>query len=378
MPTRVLLYLPFESPFYNGLYPQIKKGFEQAGCIVEGGCGYLDGDDLLRKIDSFRPDFVFEMNRSRSEIKGFPKGLRHVCWLVDYWGRRFETLDDADFLYLFSRTWLKLHQEFRGNHLDVLHPGTDPDLYYPVSRAAVDPSVIFLGHMTKPWLEPELDRSIPTLTGGTIKFKEMVPRIHAYISNPPKLANHTSLWDYFNINLDEINDSKLYYDLTTRLFREGRRLSTINKALFSKLEINFYGNQDWEYREPFKDRYKGMLLTPQDMNRAFNQHSAVLHDGNTPHFRVFDGIAAGLLVFKPDTQNDEWDGLNFEEGIDVISYRLDSPGLGEKKQLQTLFQKDLQQVRREKILTSHTWAHRACKIMQDLNASRQSHPSKES
>ena len=369
MPTRVLLYLPFESPFYNGLYPQIKKGFEQVGCIVEGGCGYLDGDDFLRKIDSFRPDFVFEMNRSRSEIKGFPKGLRHVCWLVDYWGRRFETLDDADFLYLFSRTWLKLHQKFRGNHLDVLHPGTDPDLYCPVSKTAVDPSVIFLGHMTKPWLETELDRIVPTLNGGTVRFKEIRPWIHEYISNPGVLHDGTELWKTLNIDVESIDDPALYYDVTTRLFREGRRLSAIDRVLESGFAIHFYGNENWLLRERYQTRYRGMLSSPHEMNDAFNQNTILLHDGDMPHFRVFDGMAAGLLILRPDIGSDDWAGLDFEEEQEYLTYRLDAKNLSCAEQMHNLVQRDLRMQRRARILATHTWAHRATKVLNDLKTS---------
>ena len=141
---RVLLYLPFKSDFYMGLYEDMKLGFEEAGCIVDGNYEYLESKDLVKKIDEFKPDFVFEMNRTKNEIENFPKGVIHICWLVDYWERTAEQIDGSDILYVFSKPWITQHKKQNHKLIDVLYPGTNIDKYYIKENKNIDKSLIFL------------------------------------------------------------------------------------------------------------------------------------------------------------------------------------------------------------------------------------------
>ncbi|TDA62661.1 glycosyltransferase family 1 protein [Sulfuricurvum sp. IAE1] len=378
MNMKVLLYLPFESHFYHGLYLQMKKGFEQAGCTVRGGCGFLDGEDLLRVIDEFRPDFVLEMNRVKTDIENFPSDLLHICWLVDYWERTPAELCGSDFLYLFSHVWLKDHPMFTGKHMDVLHPGTDPDLYRPLHPNNSGKATIFLGHMPKPWLETELERRVTGSGGAVFRFEQLKKLVHEFTLNPQDFNDGTIATGKYLLHrlgvdfLDTLSDTVLHYDVYARSFREGRRQGVVEKVLNSHLDLHLYGNDSWALRERFRPHYRGMLETPEEINRAFNQSAFLLHDGNMPHFRVFDAMAAGLPVLKPDTSGygieDEWDFLDFEEGSEILTYSLDSEELTSIKHLDARRIGDMHARIREKIVKAHTWAHRAEKILGDIAA----------
>lgn len=375
MPKKVLLYLPFHSDFYTGLYIQMKKGFEQTGCIVEGGCGYLKGDELLKKIDSFQPDFVFEMNRVKSEIENFPKGLIHVCWLVDYWERTPHELHGSDFLYLFSHVWLKDHQNFTGKFIDVLYPGTDTDIYYPNMIRKSKPSMIFLGHMPKPWLDSELKRIISVSDSRNIKFEDLVPLVHEFALKPTDFHDGTISIKKFLLQklgiktFHTLDDRVLHYDIYARSFREGRRLGVVGKGLKSQ-NIDIYGGNNWELRKEFQQHYRGVLTTPEEINAAFNKNHCLLHDGNMPHFRVFDAMAAGLSILKPDVTGygveDEWKFLDFEEDSDVLTYSLESEELSYLNSFNSDTMREARMHIREKIVAFHTWTKRAEKILKDI------------
>lgn len=352
----------------------MKHGFESVGCIVEGGCGFLDSLALLEKIEVFKPDFVFEMNRVKSEIKNFPKELIHICWLVDYWERTAKEITGSDILYLFSHTWHKDHKNFQAKLIKTLYPGTDINSYTPTKVSKEKDSTIFLGHMPKPWTTAELQRDVYLDANKSIKFKELVQLVHHFTLHPKSFHDGTISTKKFlleELHVDDINtydDRVLHYDIFARLFREGRREGVINKALSSNLKLSLYGSENWKLRENFKPYYKKVLVTPSDINEAFSHHTFLLHDGNMPHFRTFDAMAAGLLILKPNVTgygiDDEWQFLDFKEGSEVLTFELESNTLTSHTQLSHI--QELGREVRHKISQSHTWSHRAQTVLKDV------------
>lgn len=371
---KVLLYLPFESDFYKGLYQDIKKGFEEAGCIVEGGYQYLQSENLIKKIHEFQPDFVFEMNRTKDEIENFPKDLIHICWLVDYWERTPETIQGSDILYLFSKSWIKEHDSFNGKIVDVLYPGTNQSKYFITNENKSDKSMIFLGHMPKPWTKEELDRIVLKKDSKTIFFSEIVELIKKFTIYP---EGYYCNFKYLEAKLKVESfknkiDQTLYYDIDARAFREGRRYKVLADTIRSQIPIDIYGNDNWKLRDEFSSYYVKNLQSQTEMNNAFNKYTFLLHDTSYPHFRVFDAMAAGLIVTRSDCSKygmaDEWEELNFKEGSDVFTYQLDNieEEINKLKNLSIDHIKDIQHSIRDKIINSHTWKHRALKVLNDI------------
>lgn len=371
---KVLLYLPFESNFYQGLFQQIKKGFETNGYEVIGGCKYLEPEELLQTIEAHDPSLVFEMNRIKSDIPNFPSNLPHICWLVDYWEKNHEEIDKgADFLYLFSEAWLVEHTNFQGRHIDILHPGTDTDDYYIDKTLSKTNDFIFLGHLPKPWNENELSRTITTCK-EPILFQDIVEHVHTFMMTPKDYGDGTiSTRRYLKeiLNRQTIKTSHnrvLHYDTYARLAREGRRLGVLAMALKSPYSLSIYGNTNWLLREQFLPYYKGELTTIQEMNQAFNAHQFLLHDGNMPHFRIFDAMASGLLVFKPNVLDygvqDEWSSLAFEETTEIVTFNLTDEKLKVPNNMPA--SNELKHHLREIICKRHTWAHRIEKILKDI------------
>ena len=80
------LFLPATTPFYRTVFKGMKLGFEQLGHKVLGGTEFLEEAELIRFCEQFKPDFIFEMNRSKNQIPLFPSSVKHIAWVVDSMG----------------------------------------------------------------------------------------------------------------------------------------------------------------------------------------------------------------------------------------------------------------------------------------------------
>ena len=105
-----------------------------------------------------------------------------------------------------------------------------------------------------------------------------------------------------------------------------------------------------------------------------NQAKIILHDGNFPHFRTFDAMAAGIPVaaaLQPIHFKDDWTTLGFEKNTDYISidiYRSQNDlhyYLSGRDQLEMMAGNA-----RKKVLNHHTWKHRAQAVLGDLHELR--------
>ena len=369
---KVLLYLPFKSDFYIGLYEDMRDGFEEAGCIVEGGYQYLESEELIKKINSFKPDFVFEMNRTKDEIENFPKEVIHICWLVDYWGRVSTNISGSDILYVFDNDWRNEYHKYNGKLVDVMNPGTNTKKYFIKDNKSISKSVLMLGHMPKPWTKKELDRVID-IDGLKIKFSESLKYIYPYATTFCK-ADVLTKEIIYRMGIDSFIrkcTGDIFYDLSARATREIRRSHAIENLLKFDLPFTLYGNTNWLLRLKFKHYYGGYLSSQEEMNEAYNKHDFLMHDSSIPHFRVFDAMSAGIIVirtfYKPEDYN-AWKHILLIDNKEIFTYKFDN--FDEiSATLTHLTEQQIMELRysiRNKILQNHTWKHRAEKVLFDV------------
>ena len=370
---KVLLYLASNSPFYTNLYPSIKRGFEEAGCLVEGGSNLLESEALLKKIETFQPDFVFEMNRVKSEIENFPKNVIHVCWLVDFWGRKHEDLKGSDILYVWSYSWI-LHFENVGvKNVHYLAPATDKTIYKDEKRK-VKNEFVFLGHISKEWTEEELNRKVGTIGKNKKKlyFKDILKYIERFILDPSPSNYFLNMLSNSKIALDKNMDKSLVYDINSRAFRQIRREHYIDKFINKDRKLWLYGSENWALYEKYKIFYKGYEEDPKKLSKIIQSSQILLHDHVDLHFRTFDAMACGTVVVIPKAKNtrklvpSQWKMLGFqaqEDYIDVDIYNgtISFENLNNKKKLE-----DIAQNAKKKVLAKHLWVHRALKVIEDV------------
>ncbi len=366
---KVLLYLASNSPFYTNLYPSIKRGFQEAGCEVDGGANLLKEDELVKKIDTFKPDFVFEMNRVKSEISNFPDGVIHICWLVDFWGRLHNQLKGSDILYVWAEDWIKNFKKNGVKRVYYLPPATDKNIYKTL-KCKKSNYYIFLGHISSNWKDEELSREVGVKNKKIIFFKDLLPYIKDFVLSK---YNDKSFLDSLvdkGIKLYEPMDKTLLYDISNRTFRQVRRELYIDKFININKNIAIYGSKNWKLHDKYSSYYKGYISKPNEINKAINRSNVLLHDGNYPHFRTFDAMASGVVVAAaqaPDNFDNPWEKLGFKDAQDYINVDIYSNEINNEVFMDESLLKKISQNAKEKVLKEHLWIHRAKKVLADLS-----------
>ena len=362
---KVLLYLASNSPFYTNLYPSIKRGFEEAGCVVEGGPNLLESEALLKKIETFQPDFVFEMNRVKSEIENFPKNVIHVCWLVDFWGRRSEELIGSDILYVWSMTWIEKFKEIGIQNVHYLAPATDAKIYENNNRKK-NHEFVFLGHMSKQWTNQELHRKIGRIGNQELFFKDILSYVREYVLTPNMQKPLIDILKNYGIVLADNLDKPLLYDIFSRAFRQIRREHFID--IFTN-KVSIYGSKNWLLYDKYRNSYKGYIEKPQLLSAIIQSSKILLHDHYDPHFRTFDAMACGTLVVTAKEKinmDSPWMKLGLIDKEDYISVDINSKLSNKNDFLNQRYYKDIIKNAQEKVLLKHLWVHRAEQILHDV------------
>ncbi|RXJ98218.1 hypothetical protein CRU98_10680 [Arcobacter sp. CECT 8986] len=368
---KVLLYLASNSTFYTNLYKQIKNGFEEAGLEVIGGYSLLEEKELLQKIDDIKPYFVFEMNRCKNEIKKFPKDVIHICWLVDFWGRKHKDIEGSDILYCWTKSWVRPFLENSSNkNVLFLPPATSKEIYYPLKNQEKANDFLFLGHIPNPWNKNELEREIGYIHNKKIQFKDILPILESYIMNKNINVSCHDFLKQKNVLLNEEIDKTLEYDITSRTFRQVRRKNFIYAFCKNKsFNTSIFGTQNWNNYEEFKTFYRGFLDSPKRINEELSKSNILLHDGNYPHFRTFDAMAAKCCVAAcevPNSFGQVWESIGFEENIHFIKVNFFSNNIDFNKFKNKNLIIDIKENAYKKVLKEHLWVHRVQTILNDI------------
>lgn len=370
MKKKVLVYLASNSPFYTNLYLQIKEGFEEGGLEVIGDSSLLKEKELIKKIDEVKPYFVFEMNRSKNEIKNFPKDVIHICWLVDFWGRKHNEIEGSDILYCWAENWIKHFTNNSNNKVLFLPPATSKSFYYPIENKIKNHDFLFLGHIPNPWSKSELEREVGYINNKKAQFKDIIPILESFIMNKDINISCHDFLKQNNIYLNSNIEKSLEYDISSRTFRQVRRKKFITPFCKNKeFKTIIYGTQNWKNYIDFKNHHKGYLDSTKKINQELSKSNILLHDGNYPHFRTFDAMAAKCCVVAcetPSSHGDTWGVLGFKENVDFIKVDIFSNDINFEIFRNKKLIKDIKENAYKKVLENHLWVHRAQTILNDL------------
>ena len=80
---RLGLFLPAMNSFYLSLFFALKRAFNELDIEVSGWTSLPSEKELEVFIDQFKPDAIFEMNRSRRQVPSLPRKVKHISWMVD-------------------------------------------------------------------------------------------------------------------------------------------------------------------------------------------------------------------------------------------------------------------------------------------------------
>lgn len=359
---RLLFYFQSDSPFYRNLYYSIRQGFLDIGCEIDGEPVILSGKELREKIATFKPDFVLEINRTKSEIDDFPKEVIHVCWIFDLWARDVSIMY-SDVIYTFGQHWATNFPEKSAKLIDYLPPATDIHTYKPLDiEKKYDFS--FLGHIPKPWSEEELNREVGIKDGKPLFFKDIIPQ----------LTEHFTSWDTglalykferkhgFTFHKDL--PQSLEYDIKGRIYRQVNRMHVLSLATNMSDNIVFYGT-NWDLYEEYAPNYKGYLDTPEEINKAIQSAKIMLHDHHNIHFRILDAMAnkTPVMLTSARRHSDDLEILGFTKDKDYLELDIFTKAPTKFPETQL---KEMAEHAYENVIKNHLWVNRAKQIIDDI------------
>ena len=360
----------------------LRNGFRQLGVEVLTAWPHPNALTLENVLDSFRPDFVFEINRSRNQIRGCDEKFIHVCWMQDFLslGQRLEKdFGGSDLSYfIVPPSAMGFGSEWEST-ARYLFPGTDPEIYtYATEHPIFDFS--FIGQIFAPI--PDSLRTRPILTGradgGTAG--ELLDLFAAEgIGQSIHMTMHTSerLMQFVQRRRPDADVSmvdpairNLFDDYFPRLADRTRLLDSI---LNVSTKVGFFGTGPWDKWPRYQPHFGGYINRPSKMALVFRRTKVNLHNGSVGmHMRVLDCMAAGGAIM---VNKSLWTGtpfgieIHFEPGHHFIEYEFenlteraagalaDEPG-----------RRRMGAAAAEAVRAGHTWRHRALQIIEDVQS----------
>lgn len=342
------------------------NGFKKLEVIANGYTGHLGEEALLHWCETYQPDVIFEMNRSRVEVPFLPNTIKHIAWIVDTNGRNIDRFSGSDLTYYFWSKWTKENTLDTFN--DYLPPGACEDSYLPL-KLNQDKDYSFVGHIPKPWTEEELLRNIAeegelTFTDFLNEFQKKLKNIPFMgLSNCEYISLAEKLFEERSLKLKQ--DKTILYDIGCRTLRMKNRLETLELFLGIDGELAIYGPDNWMNWDKYSKFYRGFLSNESQMNEVYCSTQFNIHEGVGIHFRLLDCMLSNAIVLLRDAaENNE---RAFEEGTHFISF--DEHNLKDKVDQYKNDEVSLNCIRenaREEVLSKHTWRHRFNKILNDF------------
>lgn len=377
--NKAAIFLPGQTPFYASLLSGMMKGLQMHGVTVVGDLRHYAEAELLEFCEDYRPNFIFEMNRPRSEIPFLPHEVLHIDWVVDTNGRPINYFQESNITYFFAANWLAFYQSQKGLCVDWLPPGVDPEAYFPQKRPAVC-DFSFIGHMPRPWSPQESQRGVGKDNGRIVTFGELTCLMQQHLSSLAQINYHNDFYiDLADSLLKAAHpgcivdgwDEVLRYDIGCRTLREFNRRNLIDLVLSDFEDLQLYGPENWRLWPRYRHHYQRFLATSQEMREVYQSSTINLHEGVGLHFRVLDCIASGGLLFALSNPYDrEYGGIEtcLEPGRHFIPFSRENFRMMAKRYLandterQLITESGALYVKQE-----HSWYRRWEKILHDIH-----------
>lgn len=359
----------------------LRAGFQQLGVDVLAAWPHPNALVLENVLDGFRPDFVFEINRSRDQISELDDRFVHVCWMQDIQslGERLDVdFGGSDLTYFIFPPSALGYPVNLDSEVSYLLPATNPDLYeYRVDQPIFDFS--FIGQMFAPVSEDLSSRVIEVQGRQCGTIGELLDALEA---KQIRHSTHTVqdslavLTEFVRRSVPDVDVASLdpaIKNLCDEYFprlTERRRL--LDGALNVSTRAGFFGTGPWDKWPRYRGHFGGYISRPSKMAEVFRRTKVNLHNGPCSMIvRVLDCMATGSAIMVNKCR---WDGTrfgidrHFEAGRHFVQYGFDN--LEEVAQA-TL--EDSETRRRigaaaaDAVRISHTWRHRCEQILKEVS-----------
>lgn len=378
MINRIAIFLPRVTPFYTSLIFQMKRGLEAHGVDVWCGLQHMDEVSLLEFCREWKPDAIFEMNRTRNEIPSLSKSIKHIAWMVDSNGRPASHFKDSEIIYFFGHDWMNAYQS-TDSFVDWLPPGVCPQTYF-YSESDKISDFSFVGHIPLPWDDKDKNRIVATAPNVQVTFGDI---LEPFINRAKSMIRENFIIDtYIEVAIQLIKeickenfilnmDTVMRYDIGHRTIRMLYRKELIDLVLQFSKNIRIFGPSNWQMWPEYKDYYISFLSNPIDIRKVYQTSRINLHEGVALHFRSIDCLASGglLFYFENGPADNAKEGIchyfepdyhfilfNKENFVEKSLYYLSNEYLRRK----------IGQAASREAMQKHTWYHRWKKILNDI------------
>ena len=145
-------------------------------------------------------------------------------------------------------------------------------------------------------------------------------------------------------------------------------------VLNSTASIRIYGSENWADWPQYRRYYQHFVHHSDELKRIYQTTKLNLHEGVGPHFRVFDAMSAGGLMFVKRTPDDRAEGGMLEIFEPFVHYvpflENDFVELAERYLNDDAARCRIIDEAAKQIQAKHTWSHRAAKIIEDYRRVR--------
>lgn len=360
----------------------LRNGFRQLEIEVLTAWPHPNALMLENVLDSFRPDFVFEINRSRNQIPDCGEKFVHVCWMQDFQslGNRLDSdFGGSNLSYFIVRPSVMGFGPTCDRAARYLFPATDPEIYgFSTEPPIFDFSLI--GQIFAPISDGLRARSI-LVDGarcGTVgqlldlfAAEGIAQSSHMTMHTGDRLLQYVRQWHPMGeLSMVDPAIRNLFDDYFPRLTERTRLLDEI---LNLSDKVGFFGTGPWDKWPRYQPHFGGYINRPSKMALVFRRTKVNLHNGIIGmHSRVLDCMATGGAIMVNKSM---WTGTTFgidayfEPGRHYIEY-----DFGNLAQVAARALMDDSERRRigaaaaEAVRASHTWRHRAMQIIEDVQS----------
>jgi len=360
----------------------LRDGFRQLGVEVLTAWPHPNALVLENILDSFKPDFVFEINRSRNQIPECEEKFVHICWMQDIQslGKRLDVdFGGSDLSYFLLPPGATGYGGVLDDSVRYLMPGCNPEIFF----AKAEPPIFdfsFVGQMFAPLSEELRGRTITVggLDCGTVgALAEYLKQQGVSLYGRRSAAGTEELLRFLRhrnpeAELSMVSPAILNFcdEYFPRLQDRRRMLDTV---LTVSSRVGFFGTGPWEMWPEFSRHFGGYINRPSKLALVYRRTRVNLHNAAVGvHPRVFDCMASGgaILVNKSPYDGTPH-GLDwyFEAGRHYIEYDIDTlaetaaNALSDEARRRRLGAAAAAAVR-----AGHTWRDRAAQIIEDAKS----------
>ncbi len=359
----------------------LKRGFDQIGIECFAGLSLPSDQTMESFVDIWKPDVVFELDRSRGSLPSLPAHVLHIAWLQSYRAFSqpiFARGCDSD-LHYFNTMPDDCGHKIGGRPWKWLHCATNEDIFYPDAKTDILYDLSFCGFMFGGVSSEVLNETIridgvpiarvcdvidQMMGMGLLSYSGFVPsRIHDYLL----ALVRTAIPD---MTLERMpNGLMSFFD--EHLFRTISRQAVADGMLAASKNVAFFGDNNWRAWPRFAPFYRGNLMRPHDLANAYRQTRLNVHDSIISlHHRTFEVMGCGRPLLVNHNLFDVGElaiTQFFTPGEDFLYYE---QGSVEEVAREALADREkLEQIGRNaarRIAEGHLWRHRAEQIVRDV------------